>query len=89
LAHIVGAVLIYRRHETKSKNICGATIRKLRLKAGLTQLELSRKLSDNNIKIDRAGIAKIETGARCVLDYELVRFAKALKVGVEKIVKAR
>jgi transcriptional regulator with XRE-family HTH domain len=68
------------------KNICGLTIKQLRLKAGITQLELSRKLSDNNINIDRAGIAKIETGRRYVLDYEMVTIARALKVGVGKIV---
>ncbi len=56
----------------KRKNICGLTIKALRLKRGLTQLELSKKLSDLHTNIDRAGVAKIETGARYVLDYELV-----------------
>jgi transcriptional regulator with XRE-family HTH domain len=71
------------------KNICGLTIKQLRLKAGITQLELSRKLSEKHINIDRAGIAKIETGRRYVLDYEVKGFARALKVGIGKIVGRR
>ncbi|MDE3065936.1 MAG: helix-turn-helix transcriptional regulator [Verrucomicrobiota bacterium] len=34
------------------------------------------------VSIDRAGVAKIETGIRGVLDFELVTLAKALGVKV-------
>jgi hypothetical protein len=60
-----------------------------RLKAGrnaaqppLTQEALSRRLRKFGVSIDRAGIAKVETGIRGVLDYELVAFSKALGVTV-------
>lgn len=48
----------------------------------LTQEQLSKKLAALGVLIDRAGIAKIETGIRGVLDYELVALAKALDVKV-------
>lgn len=72
----------------KRKNICGLTVKARRLKIGLTQLELSDRLrTECNVAIDRAGIAKIETDARCVLDYELLAIAKALRTGIKKIVE--
>ena len=49
---------------------------------GLTQLGLSRTLKAKGVDCDRAGIAKIETGRRHVLDYELAGFADALCVPV-------
>jgi len=48
----------------------------------LTQDGLSKRVAKLGISIDRAGIAKIETGIRGVLDFELVALAKALDVKV-------
>ena len=48
----------------------------------ITQQELSKKLGNLGVPIDRAGIAKIETGIRGALDYEVVAIAKALGVKV-------
>lgn len=48
----------------------------------LTQEALSNKLAKLGVSIDRAGVAKIETGIRGVLDFELVALAKALGVKV-------
>ena len=48
----------------------------------LTQDGLSKKLVMLGVRIDRAGIAKIETGIRGVLDFELMALAKALNVKV-------
>lgn len=47
-----------------------------------TQERLSKQLVKLGVSIDRAGIAKIETGIRGVLDFELVALAKALNVKV-------
>ena len=44
----------------------------------LTQAELSKRLSKLGVSVGRAGIAKIETGIRGVLDYEVLALAKAL-----------
>ena len=46
----------------------------------LTQEQLSKKVAKLGVSIDRAGIAKIETGIRGVLDFEAVALAKALGV---------
>ncbi len=67
-----------------SQNLVGERVKAARAvgKPPLTQEELSKKLSKLGVSIDRAGIAKIETGIRGVLDFELVTLAKALGVKV-------
>ena len=67
-----------------SQNLVGERVKESRAaaKPPLTQEELSKKLSKLGVSIDRAGIAKIETGIRGVLDFELVALAKALGVKV-------
>ena len=64
------------------QNLVGERVKEARGKAQLTQHELSRKLAKHGVSIDRAGVAKIETGIRGVLDFELVVLAKALGVKV-------
>ncbi len=63
-------------------NIVGERVKQARLrrKPPLTQDELSGKLAQLGINVDRAGISKIEIGARCVLDVEVRALAKALGV---------
>ena len=67
-----------------SQNLVGERVKEARAaaKTPLTQEELSKKLSKLGVSIDRAGVAKIETGIRGVLDFELVALAKALGVTV-------
>lgn len=67
-----------------SQNLVGERVKEARAaaKSPLTQEGLSKKLSKLGVSIDRAGIAKIETGIRGVLDFELVALAKALGVKV-------
>jgi HTH-type transcriptional regulator, cell division transcriptional repressor len=67
-----------------SQNLIGQRVKHARTTSEppLTQEALSKKLSKLGVSIDRAGIAKIETGIRGVLDYELVAIAKALDVKV-------
>ena len=64
------------------KNVTGPRIRELRrLKMPrMTQADLANSLQLKGIKIDRAGIAKIEGGYRRVSDVELVTIARALEV---------
>ncbi len=45
----------------------------------MTQIELAEKCQALGINLDRASIAKIENGLRCVLDYELAGIACVLK----------
>jgi transcriptional regulator with XRE-family HTH domain len=67
-----------------SQNLVAERVKEARNKAqpSITQEELSKRLSKLGVSIDRAGIAKIETGIRGVLDFELVALAKALDVKV-------
>ena len=67
-----------------SQNRVGGRVKEARAAANspLTQEALSKKLSKLGVSIDRAGVAKIETGIRGVLDFELVALAKALGVKV-------
>lgn len=67
---------------SQSQNLVGNRVKEARSKAQLTQDELSRKLAKQGVSLDRAGIAKIETGIRGVLDFELVALAKALGVKI-------
>jgi hypothetical protein len=66
------------------QNLVGKRVKEARAKAQppLTQEALSKRMAKLGVSIDRAGIAKIETGIRGVLDYELASLAKALNVKV-------
>ncbi len=66
------------------QNLVGERVKDARGNAQppLTQEDLSKRLAKLGVSIDRAGIAKIETGIRGVLDFELVALAKALDVNV-------
>ena len=63
-------------------NIVGERVKKARLrhKPPITQDALSGRLAALGVAVDRAGISKIEIGARCVLDSEVRALAKALGV---------
>jgi transcriptional regulator with XRE-family HTH domain len=72
-----------------TKNIVGPKIRaaRLALRPTCTQDDLTGRLSNLDIKIDRSAIARIERGQRYVMDYELWAIAKCLKVNVEDLLK--
>lgn len=65
-----------------SQNLVGVRVKEARKAAipPLTQEQLSVLLAEVGIQIDRAGIAKIETGIRGVLDFEVVALSQALNV---------
>lgn len=65
-----------------SQNLIGKRLKEARAKARppMTQAALSKALAKQGVSIDRAGIAKIETGIRGVLDFEVVALAKCLHV---------
>ena len=67
-----------------AQNLIGDRVKEARAAANpsLTQEQLSKKLAKVGVSIDRAGVAKIETGIRGVLDFELVALGKALGVKV-------
>jgi transcriptional regulator with XRE-family HTH domain len=64
------------------RNLVGPRVRQARvtLDPPLTQADLAARLEVRGLKIDRAGVAKIEAGLRQVSDVELVQIAAALGV---------
>lgn len=65
-------------------NIVGERVRQARLRRNppLTQDQLSGQLAKIGVAIDRAGISKIEIGARFVVDFEVKALAKVLGMSV-------
>jgi DNA-binding XRE family transcriptional regulator len=57
-----------------AQNCSGQLIREHREAAGFTQSRLAK-----SIGLGRDAVAKIESGARCVTDWELLEFARALQ----------
>ena len=49
----------------------------------LTQDQLSGRLAAKGASLDRVAITKIESGLRCVFDFELPVLAEVLKVDVK------
>lgn len=66
------------------RNMIGPQVRKARAHARppLTQQDLSARLEVRGVHIDRAGISKIETGYRAVMDIELTALADALGISI-------
>jgi len=78
-------------HTIPKKNIIGERLAKARKISGreITQLDLANKVTAMGVKIDRAGIAKIETGIRHVLDYEVIALSKVLAVDIQWLLTGR
>jgi HTH-type transcriptional regulator, cell division transcriptional repressor len=72
----------------RSRNIVGKRVKEARQLhfPPLTQDQLSGKLATKGTQLDRVAIAKIETGIRCVFDYEVKALAVALKVDVKWLI---
>jgi HTH-type transcriptional regulator, cell division transcriptional repressor len=66
----------------QNNNIVGRRVRKARLakRPPLSQDALSGKLAARGVTVDRAGIAKIETGRRYVSDFEVKALVQTLGV---------
>lgn len=67
---------------TKSQNIVGPQIRKLRYQQELTQEMFAARCAILGWDLSRGTLSKIEAQLRCVTDGELVILARALKVEV-------
>ena len=69
------------------QNMIGPTLRSLREAEGLTQAELAGRLQLAGWDISRETLAKVESQVRCVTDRELVRFAEALEVEPNELLR--
>jgi hypothetical protein len=70
--------------ESKVRNIIGGQIRQARLAFDppLTQDQLSGRLAAKGLSLDRVALTKVESGQRCVFDFEVPVIAEVLKVDV-------
>jgi hypothetical protein len=70
--------------KARRKNIVGRRVAEARRSSSprLTQDDVSGQLARVGIQLDRAAVAKIESGDRYVLDYELKAFAEVLGADV-------
>lgn len=65
------------------KNLCGNRIKEARRTKKMSQSELAAKMQVEGIILERDSISRIEIGTRFVTDYELMIFAKILKVNID------
>lgn len=73
------------KKQSIKRNIIGERVREARqlFLPPLTQDQLSGKLAADGVQLDRVAIAKVESGMRCVFDFEVRALAVALKVDVK------
>jgi len=64
-------------------NMIGDRIRKARLKAGLSQKELSEKMEIEAVYVCRGSVSRIENGERTITDIEIDAASKVLKVSLD------
>ena len=69
------------------RNVTGNAIHRVRMaaKPKITQEDMVERLARQGIQINQSQIAKIESGQRPVLDYELAAIAKALMVPIQAL----
>lgn len=69
----------------KPRNLCGAAVARIRRRLGLTQADLQARCRQAGWPVARSVLAKVETQARSVSDFELVALARALRVDVSRL----
>ena len=72
------------KRRSVTRNIVGERIKEARrqFQPPLTQDQLSGKLANQGVQIDRVAITKIESGLRCVFDFEVRALASVLRIDV-------
>ena len=80
---------MFKNKNEGKNNLCGDTIRRLRLcyPTKLSQRALADKMQLIGIDIDKNAIQRIECGKRFVTDIELVAFAKIFNTTVDDLLK--
>lgn len=68
-------------------NAIGNKIKEYRIKAEMTQKELSEQLQLYGIDLNKNSLQKIERGDRIIKEYELAVFCKVLKVSADELLK--
>lgn len=69
------------------KNVTGLNIHRIRMvaKPKITQDDMAGRLARHGLQLSQPQIAKIESGQRPLRDFEVVAFARALKVPIQTL----
>ena len=75
------------RIKPSRRNLTGKAVQRIRMASApkITQEDMVGRLARQGIQINQSQVAKIESGDRPILDYELAAIAKALKVPVQAL----
>lgn len=73
----------------KDRNIVGQRVATLRQKLQMTQTDLMQALTKQGVQITRTAVTKLETGFRCVRDFEVVALAGILKTTPQYLLTGR
>lgn len=71
--------------DTEKKNLIGENLKALRIKAKMSQQQLSNKLELLGVYVCRGSISRIEDYSRTVTDIELFAIAEVLKIDVKEL----
>ena len=69
----------------RNYNICGKNIKKFRESQKLTQEELCARMQVMGYQISRSDISKLENEKKCIMDFEIIGFANALKISISSL----
>lgn len=69
--------------DTADLNIIGGRIKEARIRAGLTQKQLSEKLELLAVYTCRGSVSRIENGRRAITDIEIDAISKVLNVSLD------
>lgn len=72
-----------RIRENEKANIIGERIKEARIKAGLSQQELSNKLELMAVYVCRGSVSRVENGERAVTDIEIDAISQVLNVSLD------
>ncbi|OOQ63858.1 hypothetical protein BSR59_17555 [Vibrio parahaemolyticus] len=72
---------------TMKQNVTGKKIREIRKSKKITQKDMIARLQLSGLDMSRSTYSKVELEIRQVRDFELIAFAKALKVDVSEFFK--
>lgn len=70
-----------------SCNICGKKVKELRLNLipNVSQRMLAEKMQLQGIDLDKNAIQRIESGQRCIIDIEVIAFAKIFNISIDEL----
>ncbi len=74
-----------RMIDSENKNLIGGNLKQLRLKASMSQQDVSNKLELLGVYICRGSISRIEDYSRTVTDIELFAIAEVLGVDPKEL----